>query len=169
MFFCGHRYFQIVHPLILLKRLSSLYTWGFIIHDRWNSHPHHKTIRKRCGLLQQERFLFVILQAVVREDIRFIDVFARYPGKVHDARVFRNSPLFLNGPVLCRDCHWPVLGDSAYPNLPWLLAPFRDNGHLTNSQIQFHYVHSSNVEHTFGFKRLKHIDQKMLRTLSKQL
>ena len=106
---------------------------------------------------------------MVREDIRFIDVFAEYPGKVHDARVFCNSPLFLNGPALRRDCHLPVLGDSTYPNLPWLLAPFRDNGHLTNSQIQFHYVHSSNVEHAFGFKRLKHIDQKMLRTLSKQL
>ena len=76
---------------------------------------------------------------------------------------------------MCRDGH--VLGDSAYPNLPWLLAPFRDNGHLTNSQIQFNYVHSSirsNVKRAFGilkgrFKRLKHIDQKNVTDIVKTI
>ena len=76
---------------------------------------------------------------------------------------------------MCGDGH--LLGDSAYPNLPRLLAPFRDNGHLKNSQIQFNYVHScirSNVELTFGilkgrFKRLKHIDQKNVTDIVKTI
>lgn len=137
--------------------------------------PITKPSERGVDYYNRKDFYSVILQAVVREDLRFIDVFAGYPGKVHDARVFRNSPLFLNGPALCRDGH--LLGDSAYPNLPWLLAPFRDNGHLTNSQIQFNYVHSSirsNVERAFGilkgrFKRLKHIDQKNVTDIVKTI
>ena len=30
-----------------------------------------------------------------------------------------------------------VLGDSIYPTLPWLIPPFRDNGHLTSQQTEF--------------------------------
>ena len=37
---------------------------------------------------------FVILQATCREDLFFTDVYTGWPGKVHDARVFRNSPYF---------------------------------------------------------------------------
>ena len=58
----------------------------------------------------------VILQAVVCEDKRFTDMFTGFPGKVHDARVFRESPLFCMGQAICRGGH--ILGDSAYPNNP---------------------------------------------------
>ena len=108
----------------------------------------------------------VVLQGVVREDMRFTDVYAGWPGKVHDARVFRNSPLGQNGADICGDGH--MLGDSAYPNLPYLLSPFRDNGHLTDTQKNFNRVHSSmrvTVERAFGllkgrFVRLQNINQK---------
>ncbi|XP_062610167.1 uncharacterized protein LOC134271947 [Saccostrea cucullata] len=110
-------------------------------------------------------FYSIVLQAVVREDLRFIDIFVGFPGKVHDARVLRHSKLFENGPVLCGDGH--LLSDSAYPNLSWLLTPFRDNGHLTEVQTRYNYIHSSirsTVERAFGllkgrFTRLKHLDQ----------
>ncbi|XP_024888709.1 protein ANTAGONIST OF LIKE HETEROCHROMATIN PROTEIN 1-like [Temnothorax curvispinosus] len=54
-------------------------------------------------------------------------------------------------------------GDSAYPSLPWLVPPFRDNGHLTPQQMEFNFIHSStrmSVERTFGqlkgrFRRIK--------------
>ena len=116
-------------------------------------------------------FYSVVLQAVVREDMRFTDIFCGYPGKVHDARVLRKSPLFQTGQHLCRDSH--ILGDSAYPNLPWLLTPFRDNGHLTDIQKGYNKIHSSircNVERAFGilkgrFPRLRFIYQKDIKTI----
>lgn len=107
----------------------------------------------------------IVLQAVVREDLRFTNIFAGFPGKVHDARVLRQSPLFQNGSALCGDGH--LLGDSAYPNMSWLLTPFRDTGRLTNVQLHYNYTHSSiriTVERAFGllkgrFTRLQHINQ----------
>ncbi|XP_055999976.1 putative nuclease HARBI1 [Ostrea edulis] len=107
----------------------------------------------------------IVLQAVVREDLRFTNIFAGFPGKVHDARVLRQSPLFQNGQALCGEGH--LLGDSAYPNMSWLLTPFRDNGRLTNVQLHYNYTHSSirsTVERAFGllkgrFTRLQHINQ----------
>jgi hypothetical protein len=117
-------------------------------------------------------FYSVILQAVVREDLRFTDIFTGYPGKVHDARVFKNSPLYSKGPTLCSG-NRHILGDSAYPNLPWLLVPFKDNGHLSGAQVHFNKVHSSirsTVERAFAllkgrFKRLHFINQKHISTI----
>lgn len=80
-----------------------------------------------------------------------IDVYTGWPGKVHDARVFRHSPIFQNSQALCGNGH--ILGDPAYPNLPWLLTPFCDNGHLSSIQRLYNKVHSSirsTVERAFG-------------------
>ncbi|XP_053407684.1 LOW QUALITY PROTEIN: uncharacterized protein LOC123548132 [Mercenaria mercenaria] len=113
----------------------------------------------------------VVLQAVVREDMRFIDVFTGYPGKVYDARVFRESPLYQTGQERCGNGH--ILGDSAYPNISWLLTPFRDNGRLTEAQKRYNNVHAairSTVERAFGllkgrFTRLQRIDQRNIETI----
>lgn len=107
----------------------------------------------------------IVLKAVVREDLRFTNIFAGFPGKVHDARVLRQSPLFQNGSALCGEEH--LLGDSAYPNMSWLFTPFRDNGRLTNVQMHYNYKNRSirsTVERAFGllkgrFTRLQHINQ----------
>lgn len=120
----------------------------------------------------RKSYYSVVLQGVVREDMRFIDVFAGYPGKVHDARIFRQSPLYQNGSNLCRGARH-ILGDSAYPNLPWLLTPFKDNGHLTVTQTTYNKTHSSircTVERAFGllkgrFVRLQNIDQRNIKTI----
>ena len=32
-----------------------------------------------------------------------------------------------------------IIGDAAYPLLPWLLKPFSDNGHLSPDQARFNY------------------------------
>ena len=73
----------------------------------------------------------MVLQGVVWENMRFTDVYTEWPGKVHDARVSRNSPFGQNVADLCGDGH--MLGDSAYLNLTFLLSPFRDDGHLTDT------------------------------------
>ncbi|XP_071948714.1 uncharacterized protein [Antedon mediterranea] len=117
-------------------------------------------------------FYSVVLQAVVREDMQFTNVYTGWPGKVHDSRVFRNSPLFEIGPQLCNG-NRHILGDSAYPNLVWCLVPFRDDGHLTPAQRRYNKTHASIrsvVERAFGllkgrFVRLRYIDQRHIRTI----
>lgn len=72
----------------------------------------------------------IILQGVCDHNLKFIDIFIGLPGRMHDARVFRNSPLFQNlmNNLILENYH--ILGDSAYPLLPYILTPYRDNGHL---------------------------------------
>ena len=116
-------------------------------------------------------FYSVVLQAVCREDLRFTNVYCGWPGKVHDARIFRHSPLFEEGPGLCGRGH--ILADSAYPNLNWVLSPFRVNGHSTTAQKRFNQTHASirsTIERVFGllkgrFSRLQHIDQRNIQTI----
>jgi hypothetical protein len=68
------------------------------------------------------------LQGVCDSKLRFLDVYCAYPGSVHDSRVFRNCPLSdklqTEG---TGQCH--LLGDSSYSLSPYLLVPFRENGH----------------------------------------
>lgn len=109
----------------------------------------------------------VILQAVCNDKLQFTDIFVGKPGRLHDGRVFRLSPLYdvLMGvaPPVNESQH--MLGDSAYPLLPFLLKPYRDNGHLTNIQSTFNSKMSSIrsiIEQTFGllkskFRRLKYL------------
>lgn len=58
-----------------------------------------------------------------------------------------------------------LLGDSAYPLLPQLITPYRDNGHLNRNQKNFNKRLSSvrvSIEHAFGllkqrFRQLYHL------------
>lgn len=115
----------------------------------------------------RKAFYSVVLQAVVDADGRFIDTFVGYPGSVHDARVFKLSPirkkmtrgtLFQPNPtehINGVDVPYLILGDLAYPLLPNLMKGYSGLG-LTPGQRQFNKRLSSarfTVEHAFG--RLK--------------
>jgi DDE superfamily endonuclease len=111
----------------------------------------------------------IVLQAVCNETMRFTDCFAGYPGSVHDARVLRNSPLYLDAQ---RDYNrWfpnntHLVGDAAYPLKKWIMVPYRDNGHLTRAQKQYNTKLSATrvvIERAFAllkgrFRRLKMLD-----------
>jgi len=88
---------------------------------------------------------------------------------MHDARVFRQSPLFQNISnarihFIPRQLH--LIGDSAYPLMTNLMTPYKDNGHLTLQQIRYNVKLSSIrsiIERSFGllktkFRRLKYLD-----------
>ena len=74
-------------------------------------------------------------QAVVDSRKVFLDLFLGMPGSTNDARMLRRSSLYqlamrgeLFPPTLGRDGFPPyLLGDSGYPNLPWLVTPHRGN------------------------------------------
>jgi hypothetical protein len=96
----------------------------------------------------------VTMQAVVGENLMFLDTAIGYPGSMHDARILRASNIFTkaeNGDVLKE----PVislngvtirpllLGDGAYPLLPWLLKPYPINVILNRSQRNYNKTLSS--------------------------
>ena len=109
----------------------------------------------------------IILQGTVDHAGRFIDVYVGWPGRVHDARVFANSSLYRRGQnntlfpdqrelIAGQDVPLVLLGDPAYPLLPWLMKAFPNNGRLSQEQKTFNYSLSKArvvVEHSYG--RLK--------------
>lgn len=87
-------------------------------------------------------------------------------GSNHDSTVLRRSEVwnYLNvnfNEKFPGNTH--LLGDKAYPCLPQLLTPFRDNGHLTDAQRHFNFLLSRTrncIERAFcllqkRFRRLK--------------
>lgn len=113
----------------------------------------------------------IILQAVCLDNKTFTDVCIGMPGRLHDARVFRNSPLYekliSNPPLL--PAHQHILADSAYPLMQSILKPYRDNGQLTQRQRRFNTVMSGQrtvIEQAFGllkgkWRRLKYLDMSL--------
>ena len=55
----------------------------------------------RDSFICRKGFPAIQLHAVCHSSLKFQDVFCAYPGSVHDARVYRNSPLFEEVQELC--------------------------------------------------------------------
>uniref|UniRef100_A0A8C4SNC0 DDE Tnp4 domain-containing protein n=1 Tax=Erpetoichthys calabaricus TaxID=27687 RepID=A0A8C4SNC0_ERPCA len=51
-----------------------------------------------------------------------VELASLWPGSVHDARILRDSTLYRK--LQSNRPNGIILGDSAYPLLPWLMAPF---------------------------------------------
>ena len=60
----------------------------------------HKPNERGQDYYNRKDFYSVVLQGVVGKDLKFVDVFTGWPGKLHDARVFRKSQLFAQGRAL---------------------------------------------------------------------
>ena len=84
-------------------------------------------------------------QAVVGADLLFLNVATGFPGSSHDARNLRNTSLFRKsesreilskpGDAIKSSKIKPlIVGDGAYPLLPWLLAPFQHGPALTRHE-----------------------------------
>ncbi|KAJ1209588.1 hypothetical protein NDU88_004962 [Pleurodeles waltl] len=75
---------------------------------------------------------------------------AKFPGSVHDAYILRNSSIPYVMGQLQRLSVW-LLGDSAYPNLSWLLTPVRNP--RTRAGERHNEAHGRTrrvIERTFG-------------------
>jgi hypothetical protein len=122
------------------------------------------TSEHRASFINRKGFSSIQLQVVCDSNLKLLDTYTGWPGSVHDARVYRNSPISEVIERLGENYH--VLGDSAYPLTASMLVPYRDNGHLDPVQKKFNKVHSStrvDVERAIGllkckFRRLKSLD-----------
>ena len=106
----------------------------------------------------------VVKQAVVDCNSLFRDVVIGWPGSVHDARILSNSSVYEKGNnktlfpdirerIGDQDVPIVILGDPAYPLLPWLLKAYPENPNTPQSQRVFNYRLSRarmTVENTFG-------------------
>ncbi|KAM7152503.1 uncharacterized protein RBU57_012649 [Macrochelys suwanniensis] len=98
--------------------------------------------------INRKGYFSIVLQALVDHKGRFTNINVGWPGKVHDARIFRNSGLFRllqqgtffpDQKITVGDVEMPIviLGDPAYPIMPWLMKPYI--GSLDSSQDLFNY------------------------------
>ena len=128
--------------------------------------------------INRKGFHSLILQGLVDSDYRFLDICVGWPGKVHNARIFKNSPLFAlccartfllpDMSVMISGVRVPplILGDSAYALSEWLMKPYTDRGNLTRDETSFNIKYGTTrgvVENAFG--RLKG----RFRSISKRL
>lgn len=116
----------------------------------------------------RKRFHSIILQGICKDDLQFIHTNIGWPGRVHDAKVLKNSSIWTDGYQKCRFGQNHLLGDAAYPLKVWLITPYRDTGRLTRQQKYFNKCLASKrqvIERAFGllkgrFRRLKHINNR---------
>nr|XP_048718469.1 Kv channel-interacting protein 1 isoform X1 [Caretta caretta] len=98
--------------------------------------------------LNRKGYFSMVLQALVDHKGHFTNINMGWLGKVHGARIFRNSGLFQllqegtyfpDQKITVRDVEMPIviLGDPAYPLMPWLMKPY--TGILDSSQDLFNY------------------------------
>ncbi|CAM4542412.1 unnamed protein product [Lepidochelys kempii] len=98
--------------------------------------------------INHKGYFSMVLQALVDHKGRFTNISVGWPGKVHGARNFRNSGLFQqlqqgtyfpDQKITVGDVEMPIviLGDSAYPLMPWLIKPYTCT--LDSSQKLFNY------------------------------
>jgi len=98
-----------------------------------------------------------------------VNVNIRMPGRMHDANIYKNSPIYSNlnntdDPLLNPQHH--LMGDNAYPNSNFMITPYRNSGNLTYAQLQYNTILSSAkqvIERCFGllkgkFRKLKYLD-----------
>lgn len=118
--------------------------------------------------INRKGFHSVVLQGVCDHKLRFLHCSVGEPGSMHDARVLRRSEV---QEMLTCD-HFPVgshlIGDAAYPIGPYLMTPYRDNGHLSSRQKRYNTELSRarvTIERAFGllknrFRRLFRVETK---------
>ena len=85
-----------------------------------------------------------MLQALVDYQYRFLNVYVGWSGSVHDACILSNSEKG-ESETLVSSHIWTlggvpvpvvILGDPAYPLLPWLLKPYQGVAPFTQIQIR---------------------------------
>jgi len=99
--------------------------------------------------INRKGFCSINCQVVCDDQYRIIDIVVRWPGSVHDARVFDNSTLKVS---LEENHHNGVLlGDNAYPSRQYLLTPLLQPQTTQQRAYNSSHIKTRNViERCFG-------------------
>ena len=141
--------------------------WGFpqVAAAIDGSHiPIIRPVDSASDYFNRKQFYSIIPQGAVDYRGHFIDAYIGWPGKLHDVRVFYNSSFYRKGSQGTLFLEWTrqiegvdvpilILGDPAYPLLPWLMKPYPETSRITSDEKYFNYWQSRVVENAFG--RLK--------------
>nr|CAI5860141.1 unnamed protein product [Callosobruchus analis] len=104
--------------------------------------------------INRKGFHSINVQAIFDSKLMITNVYARYPGAVHDAAIWESSNIqrhlrqkYVEGR---RNCY--LLGDSGYPLQPWLMTPVLD-ARPNTPEAMYNSLHTSTrnvVERGFG-------------------
>ena len=98
-----------------------------------------------------KRIIIFHFEVICNADLIFINVIARWPGSVQDARILRQSPLFTNFEGNRPRLDGLILGDSGYMLRSWLMTPLLNPA--TRQPRNYNFAHSSTrttVERSIG-------------------
>ncbi|CAK1599914.1 unnamed protein product [Parnassius mnemosyne] len=103
----------------------------------------HIRIQSPCHVIGEEfrnrkGYFSLNVQAICDADLKFMNVIARWPGSTHDATIFNNSILRAQCDAGLFGNRW-MLGDSAYPNRPYLLTPLINP--VTEAEQRYNEAH----------------------------
>lgn len=103
-------------------------------------------------------FHSIKLQAVCDHQCQFLDIFVGYPGSVHDSRVLKNSPLYVQS--LYPPEGYCILGDGGYPCMSRpvaLVTPYREpvRGVVDGRFNRHHAKARLVIERAFGIMKTR--------------
>ncbi|XP_041975889.1 putative nuclease HARBI1 isoform X2 [Aricia agestis] len=119
----------------------------------------HIRIQSPCHLIGEEfrnrkGYFSINVQGVCDADLRLMNVVARWPGSAHDATIFNNSILRAQCDAGEFGNRW-MLGDSAYPNRPYLLTPILNPSTAADNRYNEAHIKTRNtVERNFNLQEV---------------
>lgn len=95
--------------------------------------PKPSNYQESC--INRKGYHSLLLHSVTLPDKSFSNVYSGEPGSLHHSRVLQKSLWYRNAEDPNFIETYYLLGESAYPNLNWIIILFRDNGTFTETQL----------------------------------
>ncbi|CAB3978951.1 Hypothetical predicted protein [Paramuricea clavata] len=152
---------------IIVKRVTRAISINLVGAVDGTHIPIRKPKEDPTSYVNRKGYHSINVQACVNYRYCFFDVVIKWPGSVHDARMFGNSAINtkLRDGVIppCKksivdgeqDVPICILGDPAYPLLPYLMKEFAKGGSTPQQQFFGYRLSSSRMVVECAFGRLK--------------